>query len=338
MDSDTAPLVSRRGMGLITSAGTLAAALPGSARADQVDQVAISYSSGSTAGPSTYWEMLRPAQGPVKPTLVLIPGGAHSSACYLATADGRPGWAHRFVQAGHPVVMADWPGTGRSGYVAPEALTGEVVCAGLGQVVEMVGGPVIVVTHSMSGAYGWKLLERHGDRIGKLVAVAPGPPGNIQPQAEIVTETPDKIELRGTTNYTLGRKTPFVATPGFVKGKLIGSSKLFPPDCIDRYAASLIAIPPRLLQQRLNVDGSQLRVDDATPFKGKPVLVLTGTDDTDHPREFDQRTADWLAEAGAKVDYWYLSDKGLDGNGHMMMLERNSDVLARLILSWIEGA
>ena len=32
----------------------------------------------------------------------------------------------------------------------------------------------------MSGAYGWKLLERHGERITKLIAVAPAPPGNIQ--------------------------------------------------------------------------------------------------------------------------------------------------------------
>ena len=32
----------------------------------------------------------------------------------------------------------------------------------------------------MSGAYGWKLLERHGERITKLIAVAPAAPGNIQ--------------------------------------------------------------------------------------------------------------------------------------------------------------
>ena len=31
-----------------------------------------------------------------------------------------------------------------------------------------------------------------------------------------------------------------------------------------------------------------------------------------------------------------LGDHGIDGNGHMMMLEKNSDVLAGQVLSWIE--
>jgi pimeloyl-ACP methyl ester carboxylesterase len=92
------------------------------------------------------------------------------------TADGRPGWAHIFAAAGHRVFVPDWPGSGRSGYVADKDLRGEVVVAGLAKVLEAVGQPAIVVTHSMSGAYGWKLLERHGERITRLVAVAPAPP------------------------------------------------------------------------------------------------------------------------------------------------------------------
>ena len=65
--------------------------------------------------------------------MVLISGGAHTGACYLATADGRPGWADAFVRAGYKVVVPDWPGVGRSGYIPFEDLTGEVVVAGLGR-------------------------------------------------------------------------------------------------------------------------------------------------------------------------------------------------------------
>ena len=32
----------------------------------------------------------------------------------------------------------------------------------------------------------------------------------------------------------------------------------------------------------------------------------------------------------------YLGDHGIDGNGHMMMLEKNNDALAGQVLSWIE--
>ena len=78
---------------------------------------------------------------------MLIPGGAHTGACYLATADGRPGWAHDFVRAGYKVVVTDWPGTGRSGHIPLDNLTGEVVVEGLGKVVSALGEPLAFGEH-----------------------------------------------------------------------------------------------------------------------------------------------------------------------------------------------
>jgi pimeloyl-ACP methyl ester carboxylesterase len=174
----------------------------------------IRWSSGLTDAPVTYFDVIEPTGGRTgKPPMFLIHGGAHTGACYLMTADGRPGWAHAFAQAGYRVVIPDWPGSGRSGYVPYDDLIGETVVAGLGKALVTVGEPAIVMTHSMSGPYGWKLLEQYGDHIAKIVAVAPGPPGNIQAAATIASETPEKLEVRGTTNYTLDRKAPFIATP-----------------------------------------------------------------------------------------------------------------------------
>ena len=48
--------------------------------------------------------------------------------------------------------------------------------------------------------------------------------------------------------------------------------------------------------------------------------------------------ADWLNENGAKADFWFLGDRGVSGNGHMMMIESNSDAVAKLVLSWVQGA
>jgi hypothetical protein len=50
------------------------------------------------------------------------------------------------------------------------------------------------------------------------------------------------------------------------------------------------------------------------------------------------RIADWLHEIGAKADFWFLGDRGVSGNGHMMMIESNSDAVAKLVLSWVQGA
>ncbi len=297
----------------------------------------LRHSSGHLSPGGLFLETLRPSEPTGKHPVVMLHGGAHTGACYLGAPDGRPGWAHDFVERGFPVLVPDWPGIGRSGHVPAEQLTGEAVCAGLAQVIAEAGEQVVLLTHSMSGAYGWKLLEMVGDRIAKLVAIAPSPPGNIQQAPDIVAETPGSLTIRGTTDFTLLRNAAFVATRSFALHKLVGTGTQFPAEQVDRYVDSLVAIPPLLLQQRLNVDASQLRVTDFTHYAGKPALVITGTHDVDHPRELDEPIADWLAANGAHPDYWYLGDRGILGNGHMMMLERNSQQLSAAITGWLDA-
>jgi len=320
---------SAAGAGLITSSKGLAANEPSGPP--------LNYWSGLIESPPTYYEVLEPVGGSTKPPMVLICGGGHTGACYLATVDGRPGWAQAFVRAGYKVVVPDWPGVGRSGYIPLDHLTGDVVVEGLGKIAASLGQPAIVMTHSMSGAYGWKLLENHGQHIAKLVAIAPGPPGNIQAVSDIVSETADTVVVRGSTTMTINLKQPVVSDRNFVEVKLVGKSTHFPREYIAVYASSLMPIPPRLLYQRRNIRGSQLKVSDLSNYRGKRILVMTGTADIDHPRELDGAIVDWLNQNGAKADFLYLGDDGIEGNGHMMMLEKNSDALAGRILSWIEN-
>lgn len=280
-----------------------------------------------------------PATG--KPPVVMIHGGGHSGACYLLTADNRPGWAYRFAAAGYPVWLPDWPGCGRSGDVDFAALTGERVCAALGAVLAEAAaaaltGKIVLMTHSMSGAMGWKLIEENRLLIEKVVAVAPGPPGNIQPEANVVEETDNEVvvESFGMTRR-LSRDRAYVGGREFVSHKLIGTSKRFPADAFDAYAGHVAAVPPRLLYERQNIGGSQLKIENLSAFEGLPVMVFTGSDDTDHPKETDGAVVDWLTDAGAKAEYWWLPDRGVDGNGHMLMMEENSDELADMIIGWL---
>ena len=53
---------------------------------------ALTYSIGRVDHPPTYYEVLTPAAGSTKPPVVMIHGGAHTGACYLATPDDRQGW------------------------------------------------------------------------------------------------------------------------------------------------------------------------------------------------------------------------------------------------------
>jgi pimeloyl-ACP methyl ester carboxylesterase len=293
-------------------------------------------SQGLIESPPTYFDVLAPAGGSAKPPMVLICGGGHTGACYLATADGRRGWAHAFVRAGHMVVLPDWPGVGRSGHITLDQITGEVIVEGLGQLIASLGRPAIVMTHSMSGAYGWKLVETFGQYIDRLVAIAPGGPGNIQAVADIISETADTVVVKSSVTLTINLSQPVVPDCNFVEVKLVGKSTQFPREFIGRYASSLVPIPPRLLYERRNVRGSQLKVGDFTNYRGRRMLVVTGTADADHPRDLDEDIVEFFNANGAKADYIYLGDRGIVGNGHMMMMEKNSDALAALLLSWIE--
>ena len=101
------------GMGAVLAAATST----GASGASTPPHAAVRVRSGFVAGPSTYYEVLEPVAKTRKPPMVLIHGGAHTGSCYMATADGRPGWAPFFAAQGYQVVVPDWAGTGRSGYI-----------------------------------------------------------------------------------------------------------------------------------------------------------------------------------------------------------------------------
>lgn len=290
----------------------------------------------TTAKPSVYYDLIEPAAATGKPAIVCVHGGMHTGQCWELKPDGRPGWAVRFAEWGHRVYIPDWPGVGRSAYVPMDEMSGELVSAGIGALLESLECPAILMTHSGAGALGWRILEHHAKQIVALVAVAPGPPGNIQPEPEVLSKGGDFVEVRrAALTWKLPLNAPLAPWDALIKDKLIGRSTRFPWHALESYRGMLHAIAPRVIYERQNVGGSQLKIADTTHFRDKPILIVTGEFDADHPREHDGAIATWLVEQGAKVDYWFLSDKGINGNGHMMMLEENSDEIAGLIADWI---
>lgn len=300
----------------------------------------IRVTSGSIQDPPTYFEIFQPTVDTSKPPILLIHGAAHTGACFTSTADGRPGWAQYFVSRGYPVVIVDWPGIGRSGYIPYEKLTGDTMVAGLSKVLATMKTPAIVLTHSLSGPYGWRLMELHGDKIAAMVAVAPGSPGNVAAPIEVVADTSDELQLRlspGGPLLKFSKSAPFVAERGWALKKLIGDGSRFPKASIDTYLSNLIVVPPRLLLERIDYQGSSPRVRDTSKFAGKRIAVIQAPHDADYTPPVAQLTIDWLNRTGASVDFIQLAARGIEGNGHMMMLESNSDQIAQGIVTWIEA-
>jgi pimeloyl-ACP methyl ester carboxylesterase len=307
------------------------------AHANDESAAPVKYSRGLIESPPTYYEVLEPPGGSTKPPMMLISGGAHTGACYLATADGRPGWTHAFVRAGYKVVVPDRPGVGRSRYISRDHSTGDVVVEGFGKVVASLGQPAIIMTHSMSGAYGWKLVENYGQHIAKVVAIAPGPRGNIQAVSEIVSETADtgvgpQLGHHGDQPEAAGDFRPTLR-----RSKAVGRNTQFRCEQIGVYASSLTPIPPRLLYQRRNVHGSQLKVADFSHFRGKRMV---GGDRNGGRRSSAQaRRSDCrVAQPKRRQGGFHLS--GRPWNRRQRPHDdarKNSGALAELVLSWIEN-
>ena len=298
----------------------------------------LRYSSGYTDGvPSIYFETFAPSEKTSQPTVVMIHGGGHSGACWTSTADGRPGWAQDLVQRGYSIVTSDWTGTGRSGVSAVDDIGGAIICKTLIELILKIGEPIVLLTHSMGGAYGWAVAEQIRDRLIAIIAVAPAPPGNMQPEPEIVATTAVSIELQlQDRRFAVPRSGVVQNERSAVENKLIGSSTQFPNGARNGYMASLLNIPSLLMRQRFNVAGTQVRLQDPFGLKGLPVLIVTGSEDPDHPREVDGAVVQWLRTGGATAEFMWLPDQGIVGNGHMMMIEQNSSAIAGVLCDWLD--
>jgi hypothetical protein len=69
---------------------------------------------------------------------------------------------------------------------------------------------------------------------------------------------------------------------------------------------------------------------------GPTHIVLLVSGEASYHVIFDVCTAQWLDQAGVDTDYVELASVGLTGNGHEMMLEKNSGGIANYLAGWLD--
>jgi hypothetical protein len=67
-----------------------------------------------------------------------------------------------------------------------------------------------------------------------------------------------------------------------------------------------------------------------------PIVIFTGEASFHAP--YEHCTVKYLEQAGVHPSWIDLGRQGVHGNGHMMMLEKNSDQIAELIVQWLGKA
>ncbi len=289
---------------------------------------------GHETASGLYYEVLGPrdADGP---PLLFIHGGGSTGACFRVTPDGRPGWADRLARRGYECWVTDWPGTGRSGGRDPLLIEyDDVVDAYRRLVRDVIGRSVVVVCHSMGGAVTWQLVEHQSAAIAGVVAVAAAYPSNTPPRSEIVRDDGDVVEvIFGDTGVRLevDRRRTYLYEDAYVFEQALATSTRFRREYVPELRASFVGLPPRMLLQRLGVLDGMPRVLDPAGFENKPIRLLTGGEDPAHTRAIEDRTLALLRDWGSSAELTWLPDLGIEGNGHFMFLEENSDELVDVL-------
>lgn len=292
--------------------------------------------------------------------LVLVHGGGGQGLDWLGTPDGRPGWAEFFVRRGFAVYVVDRSGLGRIPYhastqgphtpppsyemmlgrfVAPEAQAGypqarlhtqwpeggaavlDQFMAGQGPMLADLAqvhaemrrcgealleriGPAVLMTHSAGGPFGWLAGDARPELVKAIVAIEPQGP-------------------------------PFAQTPtGQLAWGLTAVPLAFDPPLADPAALNPVPRPapaPDLLE--CLVQGGPV-VHRLPRLAQVPCVVVTA--EASWKAREDHGVVDWLRQAGVAAEHLRLERHGLHGNGHMMMIERNSDAVAALLAGWIE--
>ena len=304
--------------------------------------------------------------------IVMIHGGSQTGTNFTGTPDGREGWAQYFVRRGHAVYVVDqvargrsahfsqsqgpvadgnlarteqrfvaperfnlwpqaklhtqWPGAGKPGdpsfdafyatqfpslvsFQKQQEINRDASIALFDKI-----GPAVLMIHSQSGTFIWPIADARPNLVKAVIAVEPnGPP---------VYETEFKgapewfADMGKRKRWGLG-EVPITYDPPLKDGEELAVVRQDKPDKPDLVRCWQQAEPARKLKNLADI----------------PMLIVVS--EASYHAAYDHCTANWLTQAGVRNTMIRLGDVGVHGNGHMMMLEKNSDDIARVMREWL---
>ncbi len=206
-------------------------------------------------------------------------------------------------------------------FLANSQQTEELVAPALVALLEKVG-PAILLTHGQGGLFGWAASDARPDLVKAHVTVEPNGPPFFDVQfrggKEFWEKSGDgRARAYGLTRMPLTFDPPVKAPEDLIVAQQAKGSDAKAAE--GQIRCWLQAEPARTLPNLAKV----------------PAAVVTA--EASFHATYDACTVAFLAQAGAKPDAIRLAERGLHGNGHMVMLETNSDAVADAVAAWIAG-
>ncbi len=328
---------------------------------------------GDVLNGAMYVEHYKPHEVARPYPVVMIHGGGQTGTNFIGTPDGRRGWAQDFLRAGYEVYVVDQPGRARSGqfedaygpyarnattrieqrFTAPQnfklwpqaerhtqwpgtGLKGDpafdqfyasqVASMKDGDETEALNqaagaalldriGPAVVLVHSQSGPFGWLIADARPQLVQGIVSIEPsGPPFQ-------------DVEFKGAPDW-FGYDAKPARTWGVARVPLTYDPPVTDPAAL-KGSQEDKADSDELVRCYVQTEP----VHRLPNLAGIPIIIVSS--DASYHAAYDHCTAKYLTQAGVQNDFVRLPEKGLDGNGHMMMIEKNNHQVADLLIGWL---
>ena len=304
--------------------------------------------------------------------IVMIHGGSQTGTNFTGTPDGREGWAQYFVRRGHAVYVVDqvargrsahfsqsqgkvaeanlmrteerftapeksnlwpqavkhtqWPGSGHAGdpvfdqfyasqfpslssFPKQQQLNSAAGIALFDKI-----GPAVLMIHSQSGTFIWPIADARPNLVKAVIAVEPNGPPVYETEFK---GAPDWFADMGAKKPSGLGEMPLTYDPPLKPGEELTFVRQDKPDAPDLVRCWQQAEPARKLPN----------------LAGIPMLIVMS--EASYHASYDHCTANYLTQAGVRNTMIKLGEHGIHGNGHMMMLEKNSDDIARVMREWL---
>lgn len=284
--------------------------------------------------------------------VVLVHGGG-AQGTHMMGLGRRPGWVHYFVQAGYAVYWVDrpsygrspyhpdalgpshlnnvppfealinatnvfktsqWPGPGgiddafiaqfmacESGNTSDEAFHSDLAWAGGVELVDRIG-PCIIHGHAFGGFLGWGVADRRPSLVKGIVCME-------------INGNPFERQLRwGVTAGPMTYEPPVSAPTDFTL-----TDHTPPPDS-PRPIASPYKLQTEPARQWKNLKGIPIAwVTSEFGAGGSPVANVA-----------------FLKQVGCSVELLRLRDYGINGNGNLMLMEKNNHEVFGVLRGWLD--
>jgi pimeloyl-ACP methyl ester carboxylesterase len=257
--------------------------------------------------------------------VIFVPGSSHTGKTYEETPDGRMGWAEYFVRKGVPVYVVDSSGRARSGFDPSPANRAEIES----------GAAPAPRFGRFTNERAW-MIFRFGPRPFVAYENTRFP---VEAQAQYFAQLVPNTE----SSYPEGGQNTTDALAALLDR--VGPAVVLVHSLSGTNGLRTAIARPDLVKAVVSIEPGSCAVPDAdvkSVFTRVPLLTMFGdffgTNVDNWPGRMAEcvQTVNRINAVRGTAENIYLPDRGIHGNSHMLMMDRNNIQLADIILDWLK--